>query len=188
METSLTRQHLIDFWKLERDRLVRYVRGLIGDAADRDGEDVVQDVLESILRQLDVNRPIEDLSAYAYRALRNRVIDLFRKRRDMTSIDAAINDDAELSLLSLLSDTTANAFDELYGMEVRYRIFEAIEALADDEKAVVIETELNDRTFKELAEEWGVPLGTLLSRKSRALAKVADALADLEEELEVDNV
>ncbi len=188
MEASLTRQHLINFWTAERDRLVRYVRGLITDAADRDGEDVVQDVLENILRQLDVNRPIEDLEAYVYRALRNRVIDLFRKRRDMTSIDAALDDDAELSLSSLLSDTSASAFDETYSLEVRYRIIEAVEALRDDEKAVVIETELNERTFKELAEEWGVPLGTLLSRKSRALAKIADALADLEEELEVDNV
>jgi RNA polymerase sigma factor (sigma-70 family) len=188
MEASLTRQHLIDFWTVERDRLVRYVRRLIGDAADRDGEDVVQDVLEGILRQLDVNRPIEDLEAYVYRALRNRVIDLFRLRKDMTSIDAAIDNDAELSLSSLLSDTSASAFDEMYSMEIRYRIVEAVEALRDDEKAVVIETELNERTFKELAEEWGVPLGTLLSRKSRALAKIADALADLEEELEVDNV
>jgi RNA polymerase sigma factor (sigma-70 family) len=185
MEATLTRQHLIDFWTVKRGRLVRYVRGLIGDAADRDGEDVVQDVLESILRQLDVNRPIEDLEAYVYQALRNRVTDLFRKKRDMTSIDAATDDDAELSVLSLLSDTSASAFDEMYSMEVRYRIFEAVEALNDDEKAVVIETELNGRTFRELAEEWGVPLGTLLSRKSRALAKIADALADLEEELEV---
>jgi RNA polymerase sigma factor (sigma-70 family) len=188
METIMAREHLIDFWKSERDRLVRYVRGLIDDAADRDSEDVVQDVLESILRQVDVNRPIDDLSAYVYRALRNRVIDLFRKKRNMTSIDAPLDDDDELSLLSLLSDTSASAFDELYGLEIRYRIFEAIEALNDDEKAVVIETELNERTFKELAEVWEVPLGTLLSRKSRALAKIAEALADLEEELEVDNV
>jgi len=188
METVMTRQRLIDFWKSERDRLVRYVRGLIDDAADRDSEDVVQDVLESILRRLDVNRPIDDLSAYVYRALRNRVIDSFRKKRNMTSIDAPFDDDDELSLLSLLSDTSPSAFDELYGREIRYRIFEAVEALSDDEKAVVIETELNERTFKELAEAWGVPLGTLLSRKSRALAKIAEALADLEEELEVDNV
>jgi RNA polymerase sigma factor (sigma-70 family) len=188
METSMNREHLIDFWKAERGRLVRYVRGLIDDTADRDSEDVVQDVLESILRQLDVNRPIEDLSAYVYRALRNRVIDLFRKKKDMTSIDAALDDDAELSLSSLLSDTSASAFDELYGTEIRHRIFEAIEALNDDEKAVVIETELNERTFKELAEAWGIPLGTLLSRKSRALVKIADALADLEEELEDDYV
>jgi len=184
----LTRQYLIDYWKAERDRLVRYVRGLISDAADRDGEDVVQDVFESLLRQIDLNRPIDDLSAYVYRALKNRVIDLFRKERRTTSIDAAIDDDADLSLSSLLSNTSASAFDELYSMEIRYRIFEAVEALNNDEKAVVIETELNGRTFRELAEEWGVPLGTLLSRKSRALAKIADALADLEEELEVDNV
>ena len=118
----MTRQHLIDFWTVERDRLVRYVRGLISDAADRDGEDVVQDVLEGILRQLDVNRPIEDLEAYVYRALRNRVIDLFRLRKDMTSIDVAIDNDAELSLSSLLSDRSASAFDETYSMIARPHI------------------------------------------------------------------
>ncbi|MBN2224476.1 MAG: RNA polymerase sigma factor [Deltaproteobacteria bacterium] len=183
----MTRQHLIDFWKAERYRLVHYVRGLISDAADRDSEDVVQDVLESVLRQFDLSQPIEDLSAYVYRALRNRVIDLFRKKRNMVSIDAALADDEELSLASLLADAAPDAFDELSGKETLIRIAAVMESLGDDEKAVVVETELHERTFKELAEEWGVPIGTLLSRKSRALAKIAGALADLEEEWEENN-
>ena len=185
MESIVRREQLVGFWKSERNRLVRYVRGLIDDAADRDGEDIVQDVLENILRQLDLSQPIEDLSAYVYRALRNRVIDMFRKKMDMVSIDAPLGDDEELSLASLLSQAAPDAFDELSTKEIRWRVLAAIESLGDDEKAIVIETELNERTFKELAEEWGVPLGTLLSRKSRALAKIADALADLEEEWEV---
>ncbi len=185
METSVSGQHVVEFWKAERDRMIRYVRGLIQDAADRDGEDIVQDVLENILRQLDLSRPIDDLSAYVYRALRNRVIDTFRKKRETVSIDAPFCDDEELSLASLLSQAAPDAFDELSAKEIRWRMLAAIESLGDDEKAVVIETELNERTFKELSEKWGVPLGTLLSRKSRALAKIADALADLEEEWEV---
>jgi RNA polymerase sigma factor (sigma-70 family) len=184
METTVRREYVIEFWEAERDRLVRYVRGLIDDAADRDGEDLVQDVIEAVLRQLDLSRPIEDLSAYVYRALRNRVIDIFRKRRNTVSIDAPLGEDEELSQGSLLAAAAPDAFDELSDKEVRWRLLEAIEFLGEDEKAVVIETELNERTFKELAEEWGIPIGTLLSRKSRALAKIADALADLKEEWE----
>jgi RNA polymerase sigma factor (sigma-70 family) len=184
METTVRREHVIDFWKAEREKLVRYVRGLVEDAADRDGEDLVQDVIEGILRQLDLSRPIEDVSAYVYRALRNRVVDVFRKKRNVVSMDAPLGDEEELSLGSLLATAAPDAFDELSNKEVRWRVLEAIESLGEDEKAVVIETELNERTFRELAEEWGVPIGTLLSRKSRALAKIADALADLEEEWE----
>ncbi len=182
MEEAVKKETIADFWAGERRRLVGYVRSLIGDAPDRDGEDVVQDVLVGLMERLDVAGPIEDLSAYIYQALRNRVVDLFRKRRETVSLDAGRADDPSLSLISLIADSTADAFDELYGAEIRYRILEAIETLTDEEKAVVIETEFNDRTFRELSEEWGVPLGTLLSRKSRALAKVRDALADLEEE------
>lgn len=182
----MKKEAIADFWARERRRLVGYVRSLIGDTAERDGEDVVQDVLVSLLERLDVTAPIEDLSAYVYQALRNRVVDMFRKKRDVVSLDAAPAGDPDLSLASLIADSSADAFDELYGLEIRYRILEAIELLSDDEKAVVIETEFNDRTFRELADRWGVPIGTLLSRKSRALAKIADALADLAEELEVD--
>jgi RNA polymerase sigma factor (sigma-70 family) len=181
METTMAKQDLIDFWKAERERLVRYVRRQINDAADRDSEDVVQDVLEGILRQLDFDRPIEDLSAYVYRALKNRVIDLFRKKRDVVSMDAPFDGDEDLSLASLLADAAPDAFDELSGKETLLRAAAVMETLNDDEKAVVVETELHERTFKELAEEWGVPIGTLLSRKSRALAKIAGALADIEE-------
>jgi RNA polymerase sigma factor (sigma-70 family) len=181
METTMAKQDLIDFWKAERERLVRYVRRQINDAADRDSEDVVQDVLEGILRQLDFDRPIEDLSAYVYRALKNRVIDLFRKKRDVVSMDAPFDGEEDLSLASLLADAAPDAFDELSGKETLLRAAAVMETLNDDEKAVVVETELHERTFKELAEEWGVPIGTLLSRKSRALAKIAGALADIEE-------
>jgi RNA polymerase sigma factor (sigma-70 family) len=181
METTMAKQDLIDFWKAERGRLVRYVRRQINDAADRDSEDVVQDVLEGILRQLDFDRPIEDLSAYVYRALKNRVIDLFRKKRDVVSMDAPFDGEEDLSLASLLADAAPDAFDELSGKETLLRAAAVMETLNDDEKAVVVETELHERTFKELAEEWGVPIGTLLSRKSRALAKIAGALADIEE-------
>jgi len=37
---------------------------------------------------------------------------------------------------------------------------------------------MNGRTFRELSDEWGIPLGTLLARKSRAIAKVRDTLKE----------
>jgi DNA-directed RNA polymerase specialized sigma24 family protein len=55
-------------------------------------------------------------------------------------------------------------------------VFAAIEELSAEEKAVILATEMEGRTFKELAEDWGIPLGTLLARKSRALDKIRNQL------------
>ncbi len=51
-----------------------------------------------------------------------------------------------------------------------------MDGLADEEKAVVLATEIEGRTFKELAADWDVPIGTLLARKSRALGKIRKRL------------
>ena len=68
-------------------RLVRYVRRLIDDTAEKDGEDIVQDVALSLLARTDVLVPIESLSAYVYQSLRNRVIDSLRSRRPFVPYD-----------------------------------------------------------------------------------------------------
>ena len=59
---------------------------------------------------------------------------------------------------------------------MRSKIYEAIDSLPDEQKAVFIETELNGRSFRDLSDEWGIPMGTLLARKSRALLKIRESL------------
>jgi DNA-directed RNA polymerase specialized sigma24 family protein len=44
--------------------------------------------------------------------------------------------------------------------------------LSDDEKKLIIATEVKGKTFRHLAENWNIPINTLLSRKSRAMAKI----------------
>ena len=56
------------------------------------------------------------------------------------------------------------------------RLFDAVSRLSDEEKAVILANEFDGRPFKELAAEWNVPLGTLLARKSRAVAKLRKQL------------
>lgn len=170
----------VEFLTSEREKLVRFVRRLIDDTAERDGEDIVQDVILNIFDTADVTGPIEDLSAYVYQSLRNRVVDYFRKRREMISLDAKDFQDTELSLSEILHDSRYDTTNELFRNEIRRRIHDAIESLSMQQKAVVIETEFRGRTFRELSEEWGIPMGTLLARKSRALKKIQEALADLE--------
>jgi len=68
---------------------------------------------------------------------------------------------------------------ELDASEIRERLTMALDNLEPNQRAVWIATELDDYSFRELSEEWGVPLGTLLARKHRAVAALQKALQDL---------
>ena len=163
----------------EREKLVGYVRRFIDDTAERDGEDIVQDVILNIFNRADVTIPIENMAAYMYQALRNRIVDYLRKKRDTVSIDQEFTRTADLTLSDILPDPKADRFDEESRLEVRQNLFRALSILNDEQRAVVIETELEGRSFKALSEKWGVPVGTLLARKSRAIQKIRDSFSGL---------
>jgi RNA polymerase sigma factor (sigma-70 family) len=151
---------LADFIRERREALVGYVRRRIDDVADQEAEDIVEDVIVGLFDRADPTIPIQDLAAFVYRALRNRIIDRFRKRRET---------------LPLMEDVLGPGVDPLLELENRETleaVFTAMEGLAAEERAVILATELEGRSFKELAAEWQVPIGTLLARKSRGLDKI----------------
>jgi RNA polymerase sigma factor (sigma-70 family) len=171
------KERIADFFRIEHQRLVSYVRRWIDDTAERDGEDIVQDVALNIFDRADLTIPIEYLSAYVYRAVRNRTIDFLRKRkRPVISLDRDNDENIEYSLSDLIFDRRYEAEKELEKKHLRARIYKAINSLSDQQKAIVIETEFEERTFRELAHEWNIPIGTLLARKSRALKKIRKIL------------
>jgi RNA polymerase sigma factor (sigma-70 family) len=157
---------IAEFFRTEYRKWVGYVRRLIDDTAERDAEDVVQDVILHIFDRADIGAPIENLSAYIYQSLRNRVVDLLRKRKDILSLSEAI--------LASSMDTA----DEYEKRELQEKIYQAMDYLNDEERAVVIATEFDGGSFRELSDAWGVPIGTLLARKSRALKKIRQKLTE----------
>jgi RNA polymerase sigma factor (sigma-70 family) len=167
---------LAEFFTGEWQSLVRAVRSWLSDASEWDAEDVVQDVAASLFESADLTAPIRDLSAYVYRALRNRVVDLYRSRRREPARDPA-------SLAEALADERDESGLSLENGEVRERLFEAIDRLPEEQRAVFLATELEGFKYRELARQWRVPIGTLLSRKHRAVEALRAALAPLREEL-----
>ena len=181
MSPEMRREKLAAFFRTEHRRLVCYVKRRIDDTAERDGEDIVQDVALNIFNHADIAIPIENISAYIYRSLRNRVIDYLRKRKGhLISLDSEISDQKKLSLADMLQDYRYHPGMEIDKKKIRQRVYEAIESLTDDQKAIIIETEFEGHCFRELSAKWDIPIGTLLARKSRALKKIRDALGDLQ--------
>ena len=164
------------FFSRQRTNLVRYVRTLIVDAADRDSEDIVQDVMVGLFGKADIGAPIENLSAYVYQALRNKVVDRLRRRKNDTELDAPVSEESGETLVELLADLRYETSQESERASVRSDLYRVIDALEDDSREIVIATEVHGTPFAALSEEWGEPIGTLLARKSRAMKKLREAL------------
>ena len=169
---------IVSFVTNEREKLVGYVRRFIDDTEERDGEDIVQDIILNLFNRADFTIPIENLTAYVYRALRNRTIDYLRRKREILSLDEGWSDEEGLTLSQVLPEPRSDCMDEISRLEIRQSLFKALSVLTDEQKEVLVATELEGRTFRELSEEWGVPIGTLLARKSRAIQKIKDTFSD----------
>ncbi len=169
------RQKVAEFFESERKRLLAYVHRLIEDTAENDNEDILQDVALNLLDLADITGPIENLSAYIYQALRNRVIDYLRRRKRNLPIDSPVTGE-EMTLADVLHDTRFDTARIVEQQEIRNLLFQAIAALSEDEQALIKATEYRGISFKELVNEWHIPIGTLLARKSRAIAKIKKTL------------
>ena len=156
----------------ERKRFISYVRSLLNETAEMDAEDVVHDVLVKILDNVDLSVPLENMTAYVYRSLKNRVIDYVRTRKANLSLDGG-SDENSGKLIHLLYDLKPNALDLLQTREGKQELFAALEELSDMEREVIIAHELEGMPFRELAQIWSVPQNTLLSHKARAMKKLS---------------
>lgn len=165
MSAETQKRRLADLIGQEWNRLVGYVRSRIEDTAERDAEDVVQDVIEHLFEKADMTDPIVDLSGYVFRSLRNRVIDLYRRKRAPAE-----------ELPEGIADLRYEAEQTMDREEARDALAEAIEDLPRAQRDVLVATELEGRSFKELAEEWQTPIGTLLARKHRAMNALREML------------
>jgi RNA polymerase sigma factor (sigma-70 family) len=172
MNAEVSAPALAEFFEEEHGRLVGYVRQWLSDSADQDAEDIVQDVAAHIFDRADFIAPIRNLSAYVYRALKNRVVDYLRQKRASLSLDASPSGEDGPALADLVRDETITAQRRLERKELHDRLFRALDSLKPEDRAVIIATDFDGWTFRDLADAWDEPLGTLLARKARALKKI----------------
>lgn len=177
MSKEKQREKIGDFFRRERQRLIAYVKGWIADTAERDGEDIVQDVALNLFDKADLTLPIENLAAYVYQSLRNRAIDLLRKKnRNLISLENTVAKETDLTLSNIIMDSSDQADAAITRKELRRQLYLSIDSLNEPDRAIIIATEFENRSFRELAEQWHAPIGTLLARKSQALKKIRDRM------------
>ena len=159
---------------------MHYVRGRAQKISEMDAEDIVADVMLRFVSRLDTRSPADNLAAYADRPIRNRIADYERKRAKSTSLDGMLSEDGELPFLQALVTENDDPFQAEEQAERIHRLTDAIGKLEPRQRAVLIATELKGKSFRELSEAWGEPVGTLLSRKSRAVKALRALLEETE--------
>jgi RNA polymerase sigma factor (sigma-70 family) len=166
----------------ERPRLRNFIRRRVANEAD--AEDLLQDVLAELVEAYRLLMPIEFVTGWLFRVARNRITDLFRKKRPEAFGDALQEDenggllDAEDLLPSPHAGPEAQYLRSLLLDELRH----ALAQLPVEQRDVFIAHELEGRSFKELAAESGVGVNTLLSRKRYAVRQLRKRLQTIHDE------
>ena len=167
----------------EQARLLGFIRRRVPDP--RDAEDVLQDVLYELVEANRLLMPIGHVTGWLFRVARNRITDLFRKKRPESLGDSALPDegDERLPLEDLLPSPDAGP-DALYARNMLLDALEqAVEALPPQQREVFVAHELEGRSFKAMAAETGVSVNTLLSRKRYAVLRLRERLQGVYDEL-----
>lgn len=169
----------------ERFRLRNFIRRRVPDPSDV--EDIVQEVFYELVQANRLLMPIDHVTGWLFRVARNRITDLFRKKKPEAFSDATVTDEqGELLRIEDLLPSPDEGPEALYVRSVLLDELElAIDELPDDpygQREVFIAHELEGRSFKELSEESGVNVNTLLSRKRYAVLHLRERLQSIYEE------
>src|SRR3990172_11651989 len=167
----------------EQARLRSFIRRRVPDP--RDAEDILQDVFYTLVEANRLLMPIDHVTGWLFRVARNRITDLFRKKKPERFSDTGVadEDDERLRVEDLLPSPDAGP-EALYARSVLLDELElAVAELPKEQRDGFVAHELDGRSFKEMAAETGLSVNTLLSRKRYAVLRLRERLQAIYDEL-----
>ena len=167
---------------VERARLGHFIRRRVPNEAD--AEDLLQEVFSKLVEANRLLMPIENVTGWLFRVARNGIADLFRRKKPEPLSDAAVElEDGDALRIEDLLPSPDSGPEALYVARVLLEELEiALDELPAEQRAVFLAHELEGRSFKELSEETGVNVNTLLSRKRYAVLHLRARLRDVYDE------
>lgn len=161
-------------------RLMGFIRKRVANEAD--AEDILQDVFYQFLGN---KEPIDQITAWLFTVARNKITDRSRKKQTV-AMDGFFyegEDGEPTEWMEILMDNSSNP-ETLYLRNLfRETLKESLDELPEEQKQAFILNELDGIPFKQIAEETGVPVNTLISRKRYAVLYLRTKLADLHDAL-----
>jgi RNA polymerase sigma factor (sigma-70 family) len=166
----------------DKTRLRNFIRRRVADPSD--AEDILQEVFYELVETYRLMKPIEQVGAWLFRVARNRITDLFRKRKPEASTnDPVVAEEGEfLTLEDLLPSRDAGPEAAYARTVLLAELEDALEELPEEQREVFLAHEVEGRSFKELAAESGLSVNTLLSRKHYAVIHLRERLREVYDE------
>jgi len=166
----------------QQSRLRNFIRRRVPDPSD--AEDLLQEVFYELVEANRLLMPIEHVTGWLFQVARNRITDLFRKKKPVPFSDAALQDeDGEMLQFEDLLPSPDAGPEALYFRSVLLDELEyALGELPREQREVFVAHELEGRSFKELSAETGVSVNTLLSRKRYAVLHLRERLQSVHDE------
>ena len=176
-------QRISEVVEREQGRLRNFIRRRVADRGD--AEDILQEVFYEFVETYRLMKPIERISSWLFQVARNRIIDLFRRKKPGSLSDpvATADDGEELLLQDLLLSPEAGP-EAAYARSVLLEeLDDALSELPEEQREVFIAHEIEGRSFKELAAETGLSVNTLLARKRYAVLHLRRRLQAIRDEV-----
>jgi RNA polymerase sigma factor (sigma-70 family) len=152
----------------DQPRLRSFIRRHVTDNGE--AEDILQDVFYELLQAYRLMKPIEHVTGWLFRVARNRIVDLFRSNRPRSLNNPIRGEEEDSLLLEDLLPSSDDGPDAAYARTVLLEALEdALDELPEEQRAVFIAHELTGTSFKQLSDETGISINTLLSRKRYAV-------------------
>lgn len=170
----------------EKDRLLSFIRSRVSTVEE--AEDILQDVFYQFVAGYETIESLDRVTSWLFSVARNKIIDRYRrdairpKRAELT-LSAGTDDDAPLTLQDILPDL-GNTPDDAYLRDAIWEaVMEALDELPAEQREIFIQNEIEERGFREISEETGVSINTLLSRKRYAILALRKKLQRLYNDL-----
>jgi RNA polymerase sigma factor (sigma-70 family) len=176
--SSQKQQNIITAVRDYGKRLFGFIRGRV--RTDEDAEDILQEVWYQLSNQPET-AAIEQVSGWLHRVARNKIIDRYRKKQDELIDDYTYEDEEGESLGIkdiLLAESNSPELENLKELFWQ-QLFDALEELPEEQRYVFVQNELEERSFREIAEETGDNIKTLISRKGYAVKHLRKRLESL---------
>jgi RNA polymerase sigma factor (sigma-70 family) len=175
-------QRIGDVVAREGSRLRNFIRKRVADPLD--AEDVLQDVFYKLVEANRLLMPIDHVTGWLFQLARNRITDLFRKKRPerFSEMDVVGEEDERLAFEDLLPSPDAGPEAEYLRGVLLEELEDAIAGLPREQREVFVAHELEGHSFAEMAAERGVSVNTLLARKRYAVLRLRERLQEIYQE------
>jgi RNA polymerase sigma factor (sigma-70 family) len=176
-------QHIEQTVKNNSGRLLQFIKRFV--KRDEEAEDILQDVFYQLVVGYDQIKSIDQIGSWLFRVARNKATDNHRKKKPNSFSELTVNSTTEepLMLEEILPDTNDLPDRELLREVIWQRIEELLSKLPSSQRDVFTQHEFEQKSFKQMSEESGETVNTLISRKRYAILILREGLAELYDEL-----